>query len=190
MQSARFVERDAEAAADAFVHICLHLRDRRAARLRSYDVSRPGRFEAWLAAVALHLARDARRQRLGRCRPLALPRRLPLLEQRVCATPSSRRSRHSRSSSPARPCGVCESRCTSTSAHATRSWCWVTSPGHRARGRAGSGYAARRGRGVDAAVAEPITVPRPSGLQVTGRRWASTRRRHRRTSSSVSRRRS
>jgi DNA-directed RNA polymerase specialized sigma24 family protein len=82
-QAARSVERDADAAGDAFVHTCEHLRDRRAARLRAFDHARPGHFEIWLRAVALNLSRDARRHRLGRFRPLAALKSLPPLEQRV-----------------------------------------------------------------------------------------------------------
>ena len=83
LQSARSVERDRDAAADAFVFICERLRERRAARLATFDVERAGSFESWLRAVAINLARDARRQRLGRFRPLALANRLPPLEQRI-----------------------------------------------------------------------------------------------------------
>jgi DNA-directed RNA polymerase specialized sigma24 family protein len=83
LQSARSIERDRDAAADAFVFICERLRERRGARLASYDSTRPGSFETWLRAVALNLARDARRQRVGRFRPFALVNRLPPLEQRV-----------------------------------------------------------------------------------------------------------
>lgn len=83
LQSARAVERDRDAAADAFVFICERLRERRAARLATYDFDRAGTFETWLRAVAVNLARDARRQRVGRFRPLAAVSRLPPLEQRV-----------------------------------------------------------------------------------------------------------
>ena len=83
LQSARSVERDRDAAADAFVFICERLRERRAARLATFDVDRAGSFETWLRAVAINLARDARRQRLGRFRPFALVNRLPPLEQRI-----------------------------------------------------------------------------------------------------------
>lgn len=83
LQAARSVERDADAAADAFVFTCQHLRERRAARLGAFDFDRPGHFETWLRAVALNLCRDARRQRTGRFRPFAVLRRLPPLEQRI-----------------------------------------------------------------------------------------------------------
>jgi len=83
LQCARAVERDRDAAADAFVFICERLRERRAARLATFDFDRAGSFETWLRAVAVNLARDARRQRVGRFRPLALVNRLPPLEQRV-----------------------------------------------------------------------------------------------------------
>jgi DNA-directed RNA polymerase specialized sigma24 family protein len=83
LQCARAVERDRDAAADAFVFICERLRERRAARLATFDFDRVGSFENWLRAVALNLARDARRQRVGRFRSFALVSRLPPLEQRV-----------------------------------------------------------------------------------------------------------
>lgn len=83
LQAARAVERDVDAAADAFVYTCQHLRDRRGARLAAFDFDRSGSFETWLRAVALNLCRDARRQRLGRFRPFAALQRLPPLEQRV-----------------------------------------------------------------------------------------------------------
>jgi len=83
LQTARTVERDRDAAADAFVFIFERLRERRGARLASYDPSRPGSFETWLRAVALNLARDARRRRVGRFREWAATARLPALEQRV-----------------------------------------------------------------------------------------------------------
>jgi len=83
LQAARAVERDLDAASDAFVFAAERLRERRSARLQSYDPARPGSFENWLRAVALNLARDARRQRLGRLRPLAISHRLAPLEQRV-----------------------------------------------------------------------------------------------------------
>ena len=83
LQAARSVERDGDAAADAFVYTCEHLRERRGARLATFDFSRPGLFETWLRAVALNLCRDARRQRTGRFRPFAALKRLPPLEQRI-----------------------------------------------------------------------------------------------------------
>jgi DNA-directed RNA polymerase specialized sigma24 family protein len=83
LQAARTVERDRDAAADAFVFIFERLRERRGARLASYDSTRPGSFETWLRAVALNLARDARRRRVGRFREWAATARLPPLEQRV-----------------------------------------------------------------------------------------------------------
>ena len=51
--------------------------------MKTYDASRPGSFETWLRAVALNLARDARRRRVGRFREWAATARLPALEQRV-----------------------------------------------------------------------------------------------------------
>lgn len=83
LQVARMVERDADAAADAFVYTCQQLRDRRAARLGAFAFDRPGSFDTWLRAVALNLCRDARRRRLGRFRPFAALQRLPPLEQRL-----------------------------------------------------------------------------------------------------------
>ena len=82
-KAARFVERDPDAAADAFLFTCERLRERRASRLAAFDFLRPGPFDSWLRTVALNLCRDARRRRLGRFRPFAALRRLPLLEQRV-----------------------------------------------------------------------------------------------------------
>ena len=83
LQTAKSVERDADAAADAFVFTCQHLRERNAARLGAFDFDRPGQFETWLRAVALNLCRDARRRRTGRFRPFAALRSLPPLEQRL-----------------------------------------------------------------------------------------------------------
>ncbi len=83
LQAARSVERDRDAAADAFVFMCERLRERQCARLASYDSTRPGSFDTWLRAVALNLARDARRRRVGRFREWASTARLPPLEQRV-----------------------------------------------------------------------------------------------------------
>jgi DNA-directed RNA polymerase specialized sigma24 family protein len=83
LQAARAVERDHDSASDAFVFACERLRERRCARLATFDLARAGSFETWLRAVAINLARDARRQRVGRLRPFALARRFPPLEQRV-----------------------------------------------------------------------------------------------------------
>jgi DNA-directed RNA polymerase specialized sigma24 family protein len=83
LQAASFVERDRDAAADAFVFICERLHHRRSSRLATYDPARPGSFDTWLRAVAVNLARDSRRQRVGRLRPLAFARRMSPLEQRV-----------------------------------------------------------------------------------------------------------
>src|SRR4029079_8145550 len=65
------------------VFICNGLKQRRCARLASYDPARPGSFETWLPAVATNLARDAGRARLGRFRTFRSIARLPALEQRV-----------------------------------------------------------------------------------------------------------
>jgi RNA polymerase sigma factor (sigma-70 family) len=83
LSAARTVERDRDAAADAFVFVCEQLRARRFARLRVFDATRPGTFETWLRAVSLNLCRDARRRRAGRFRPFAELLTLPLIEQRV-----------------------------------------------------------------------------------------------------------
>ena len=83
LSAARAIERDRDAAADAFVYICEQLRTRRAARLRTFDATRPGSFETWLRAVALNLGRDARRRRIGRFRPFTELLALPPIEQRV-----------------------------------------------------------------------------------------------------------
>jgi DNA-directed RNA polymerase specialized sigma24 family protein len=83
LQAARLVERDSDHAADAFVFICEQLREQRSARLKTYDASRPGSFETWLRTVAVNLARDARRRRVGRFREWAATAKLPPLEQRV-----------------------------------------------------------------------------------------------------------
>lgn len=83
LAAARTIERDRDAAADAFVFVCEQLRARRFARLRVFDASRPGSFETWLRAVALNLCRDARRRRAGRFRPFSELLTLPLIEQRV-----------------------------------------------------------------------------------------------------------
>jgi len=83
LHAASFVERDRDAAADAFVFICERLHHRRSSRLATYDRARPGSFDTWLRAVAVNLARDSRRQRVGRLRPLAFARRMSPLEQRV-----------------------------------------------------------------------------------------------------------
>jgi DNA-directed RNA polymerase specialized sigma24 family protein len=83
LQAVARVERDRDHAADAFVHACERLRERHGARLATFDADREGSFENWLRAVAINLARDARRKRLGRLRPIALNRRLAPLEQRV-----------------------------------------------------------------------------------------------------------
>jgi DNA-directed RNA polymerase specialized sigma24 family protein len=83
LQAVRAIERDRDAAGDAFVFACERLRDRNCTRLSAYDFDRQGSFETWLKAVAINLARDSRRRRLGRLRPLALSRHMPPLEQRV-----------------------------------------------------------------------------------------------------------
>jgi len=83
LQAARSVEHDSDHAADAFVFICEQLRERRSSRLRTYDAARPGSFKTWLRTVAVNLARDARRRRVGRFREWAATARLPQLEQRV-----------------------------------------------------------------------------------------------------------
>jgi RNA polymerase sigma factor (sigma-70 family) len=83
LQAVRSIERDRDDAADAFVFVCERLRERRGTRLSAFDFDRTGSFETWLRAVAMNLARDARRHRLGRFRPLAVIHRFPPLEQRV-----------------------------------------------------------------------------------------------------------
>jgi DNA-directed RNA polymerase specialized sigma24 family protein len=82
LQVARHVERDADAASDAFLFICERLRERRCRRLKQFDLDGAATFTTWLRAVAWNLAIDARRRRLGRLRPLAAIRRLPVLQQR------------------------------------------------------------------------------------------------------------
>src|SRR5215212_6914419 len=83
LQAVGCIERDRDAAGDAFVFACERLRERNGARLASYDFDRPGTFENWLRAVVMNLARDARRQRLGRLRPMSITQALGSLEQRV-----------------------------------------------------------------------------------------------------------
>ena len=83
LQVARVIENDRDAASDAFVFICQRLRERRGARLGAYDFDYPGTFETWLRAVALNLARDARRHRRGRFRSFTMVKRFPPLEQQV-----------------------------------------------------------------------------------------------------------
>ena len=84
LQVAREAERDQDDASDAFLFICEHLRADNGRRLRQWSPSPTGAsFETWLRVVAWNLARDARRHRRGRFRPLAAIRRLPLLLQRL-----------------------------------------------------------------------------------------------------------
>jgi len=83
LQAVGSIERDRDDAADAFVFACERLRERHAARLSTFDPTRAGSFDNWLRAVAVNLARDARRRRTGRLRPLAIVRALAPLEQRV-----------------------------------------------------------------------------------------------------------
>lgn len=84
LQVAREAERDSDDVADAFLFICEHLRAGGGRRLRQWSPSTTGAsFETWLRVVAWNLARDARRHRRGRFRPLAAIRRMPLLLQRL-----------------------------------------------------------------------------------------------------------
>lgn len=83
LQAAREVERDADAAGDAFLFVCQRLAADGCRRLRQFDPSGHASFPTWLRVVAWNLALDARRQRLGRFRPLAAIRRLPVLQQRI-----------------------------------------------------------------------------------------------------------
>lgn len=84
LQVAREAERDPDDAGDAFLFICEHLREDDCRRLRQWSPSTTGAsFETWLRVVAWNLARDARRHRRGRFRPLAAIRRMPLLLQRL-----------------------------------------------------------------------------------------------------------
>jgi RNA polymerase sigma factor (sigma-70 family) len=84
LQVAREAERDPDAVGDAFLFICEHLRADDGRRLRQWSPTTTGAsFETWLRVVAWNLARDARRHRRGRFRPLAAIRRLPLLLQRL-----------------------------------------------------------------------------------------------------------
>ena len=84
LQVAREAERDPDDAGDAFLFICEHLREGDGRRLRQWSPSTTGAsFETWLRVVAWNLARDARRHRRGRFRPLAAIRRMPLLLQRL-----------------------------------------------------------------------------------------------------------
>jgi RNA polymerase sigma factor (sigma-70 family) len=84
LQVARDAERDLDDAGDTFLFICEHLREGHGRRLRQWSPSATGAsFETWLRVVAWNLARDARRHRRGRFRPLAAIRRMPLLLQRL-----------------------------------------------------------------------------------------------------------
>lgn len=83
LQVARDVEREPDAAGDAFLFICQQLAARGCARLRQFNPDGSASFHTWLRVVAWNLARDARRRRRGRFRPLAAIRRLPLLQQRL-----------------------------------------------------------------------------------------------------------
>lgn len=83
LQVARDVERDPDAVSDAFLFICEQLAARRCAKLRQFNPDGTASFLTWLRVVAWNLAIDARRRRLGRFRPLAAIRGLPLLQQRL-----------------------------------------------------------------------------------------------------------
>lgn len=83
LQVAREIEHEPDAAGDAFLFICQHLAAGRCAKLRQFNPDGPASFSTWLRVVAWNLARDARRRRRGRFRPLAAIRRLPLLQQRL-----------------------------------------------------------------------------------------------------------
>lgn len=84
LQVAREAERDPDDAGDAFLFICEHLRAHDGRRLRQWSPSATGAsFETWLRVVAWNLARDARRHRRGRFRPLTAIGRLPVLLQRL-----------------------------------------------------------------------------------------------------------
>ena len=84
LQVSREVERDPDAAGDAFLFICERLAADHGRRLLQFDPSVGGAsFSTWLRVVAWNLALDARRQRHGRFRPLAAIRRLPMLQQRI-----------------------------------------------------------------------------------------------------------
>lgn len=83
LQVARDIEHDPDAASDAFVFICEQLAARRFARLRQFTHDGAASFVTWLRVVAWNLALDARRRRRGRFRPLAVIRRMPILQQRL-----------------------------------------------------------------------------------------------------------
>jgi RNA polymerase sigma factor (sigma-70 family) len=84
LQVAREAERDSDDAGDAFLFICEHLRTGHGRRLQQWSPATTGAsFETWLRVVAWNLARDARRHRRGRFRPLTAIRRLPVLLQRL-----------------------------------------------------------------------------------------------------------
>jgi RNA polymerase sigma factor (sigma-70 family) len=85
LQVAREAERDADHAADAFLFICQHLAADHYRRLRQFGATGGASFATWLRVVAWNLALDARRQRRGRFRPLAVIKRLPILQQRLYA---------------------------------------------------------------------------------------------------------
>jgi len=76
LQVAREVERDRDAAGEAFLFACERLAERQCARVRRFDPRGPASFETWLKAVTYNLVIDARRRRQGRFRPLAIIRRL------------------------------------------------------------------------------------------------------------------
>ncbi len=83
LQVARDVEHDPDGASDAFLFICEQLAARRFAKLRQFNHGGAASFLTWLRVVAWNLALDARRRRRGRFRPLAVIRRLPILQQRL-----------------------------------------------------------------------------------------------------------
>jgi len=83
MQVARSVERDEDAAGDAFIFICEGLVQNDYARLCRFDPNGPARFITWLRAVARNLAIDAQRRRTGRFRLPKAATTLSTLHQSV-----------------------------------------------------------------------------------------------------------
>ncbi len=81
----RHFERDEDAIADCFVHVCQQLIKNRFQRLRKFNVRGPARFTTWLRAVVRNLCLDWHRQEFGRYRPFNALRRASALDQQIYA---------------------------------------------------------------------------------------------------------
>src|SRR5262245_27152537 len=82
-QVVRYMEADADNAADCFQYVCEQLIDARSKRLKKFKGQGPATFTTWLRAMVRNLCIDSHRKQFGRHRQLSSIARLPRFDQEV-----------------------------------------------------------------------------------------------------------